>query len=80
MCLLFRFRAGGMALYPLARGCRAPRRIMPELGGCGFLFGEFCLAASFCPDRLAAPAACGIAATGSAAPTARSQHRGEWEA
>ena len=31
MCALWNFGLAGWCLYPLARGCRAPRRMTPEL-------------------------------------------------
>ena len=31
MCALWNFGLAGWCLYPLARGCRAPRRMRPEL-------------------------------------------------
>jgi hypothetical protein len=65
--LALRFRAGGMLLFIPWRVPRAAPD-HARAGGCPFRFGEFCLAASFCPDRLAAPAACGIGETGSTSP------------
>ncbi len=61
------FQAGGMVLFiPWRAAAERPAGSCPSWRPRRrrFLFGEFCLANSFCPDRLAAPAACGIGSYG----------------